>query len=394
MQCRAPFYHLSVPTHIRDAGAPRISELDGIRGMACLLVVIWHYICASIPPGLGNSWRVLHSITALTWSGVDLFFVLSGFLLGGILLDLRSAPHFFRAFYTRRLFRILPLYYVIIFVFVLLQDRIPSLTVVHRWLVADPFSISSYAGFFQNFLMAQSKSFGPKWLSMTWSLAIEEQFYLILPLIIRFTPSRMLFKILLVLALSAPVFRILTLHFSGAPNLTQYVLLPARWDSLFIGVLGAWFTRKPGVLAHTDVASRRLLVTFGILGLGVVILGILSPHPFSFAMASVGYSWIACFYLSLILIALKSPAIGRIFRMRGLTALGTISYGVYLLHLGVAGLWHWIIREDQPTIRGVKDLPIVIGALFLTLALATLSFRFFERPLVELGRRLKWGSYE
>src|SRR5206468_2282129 len=91
---------------------PRVLALDGLRGMACLLVLSYHYGTVLEVEGAPPLLRLLGRCTALNWCGVNLFFVLSGYLLGGICLRHRDAPHYFRAFYARRLCRVVPLYYL------------------------------------------------------------------------------------------------------------------------------------------------------------------------------------------------------------------------------------------------------------------------------------------
>src|ERR671933_724528 len=129
---------------------PRYPELDGLRGIAILMVVAWHY---NLGPFL---------------SGVDLFFVLSGFLLGGILLDKKEAPNYFKAFYARRVCRIFPLYFVCLLVFVILV-AVPVLGWLLfgdsiRLLLGDPIPLWSYMTFTQNFAMAQLGGWGNPWL--------------------------------------------------------------------------------------------------------------------------------------------------------------------------------------------------------------------------------------
>src|ERR687884_397533 len=127
-------------TALPEPQSGRIRELDGVRGIAILLVLVWHYLVCQVgaPPPL---FRFLMA----TWSGVDLFFVLSGALLRG---------------------------------------RLPIGT-ANGWLFDDPLPLWSYATFTQNFLMSKWGTFGPNWLAPTWSLAIEEQFYLLLTIVIR-----------------------------------------------------------------------------------------------------------------------------------------------------------------------------------------------------------------
>ena len=92
-------------------------ELDGVRGLAILLVLIWHYVNREVDPNANIVLVYLKLAANVTWSGVDLFFVLSGFLIGGILLDHRTCSNYFRVFYIRRVCRIFPLYFVLIFLF-------------------------------------------------------------------------------------------------------------------------------------------------------------------------------------------------------------------------------------------------------------------------------------
>jgi peptidoglycan/LPS O-acetylase OafA/YrhL len=119
-------------------------------------------------------------LTPLTASGVDLFFVLSGFLIGSILLDNREAANQFKVFYLRRFCRILPIYFVWIALFFVLGKLL-----LNDWLFASRYPAWSYPTFTQNFFMSNIGGFGAGWLAVTWSLAIEEQFYLTAPLLIR-----------------------------------------------------------------------------------------------------------------------------------------------------------------------------------------------------------------
>src|SRR4051794_33765891 len=99
----------------------RVLELDGIRGTAILLVLYWHLVVCTVNPTQGSALYYLMALSRLTWSGVDLFFVLSGFLIGGILLDGRESSNYFKVFYVRRFYRILPLYFVVLCVYWILS---------------------------------------------------------------------------------------------------------------------------------------------------------------------------------------------------------------------------------------------------------------------------------
>ena len=126
----------------------------------------------------------------MMWSGVDLFFVLSGFLITGILRDQRSSSRYWRTFYLRRACRVLPLYAILLGGFALAiafgASNVPGLW----WLFYTPMPLWSYATFTQNFFMAVAGGTGANWMGVSWSLAVEEQFYLVLPLVVYLLPKR------------------------------------------------------------------------------------------------------------------------------------------------------------------------------------------------------------
>ena len=157
----------------------RVPELDGIRGTAILVVVIFHWIAL---PGVYILPERLERLLSFGWSGVDLFFVLSGFLIGGILFDARDATNYFKVFYMRRFYRILPLYGAICLSTVAIFYVHLS---THAWLF-DRAKIPWYAylTFGQNFWIVTFRTLGNWPLAVTWSLAVEEQFYLTLPFVI------------------------------------------------------------------------------------------------------------------------------------------------------------------------------------------------------------------
>ena len=160
------------------AAAPnsRIVELDGLRGCACLIVVISHYF-GEVAYGAG--------FLCLEWIGVDLFFCLSGFLIGGILLDNRASPSYFGTFYIRRSLRIFPIYYLSVSLVLLALPRLAGPA-------EAAYPVGIYYGYLQNFAMSFTGVETPRWLTPTWTLCVEEQFYLLLPAILYLTPRRWL----------------------------------------------------------------------------------------------------------------------------------------------------------------------------------------------------------
>jgi len=150
----------------------RISQLDGVRGVAILLVLVYHYFTCQIVAEPGTLLSYLNRATSLTWSGVDLFFVLSGFLIAGILLDHRDTANYFRVFYLRRACRILPLHVLLLGLFVCFLATPMAVSPRFEWVFGQPFPLVSYATFTQNILMGIRGDFGPHWLGVTWSLAV------------------------------------------------------------------------------------------------------------------------------------------------------------------------------------------------------------------------------
>jgi len=377
----------------------RIPELDGLRGLAILLVLIWHLGCDA-NSAAGHRWLFyLMDAGGLFWSGVDQFFVLSGFLIGGILLDARNSPNYFKAFYARRVFRIIPIYAVVVGAFYLcMAAGLPGRMAGGDWLFGPTVPWYAYATFTQNIGYSLG---GPKlanWLTATWSLAVEEQFYLILPAVIWFVSERWLPYVLGSAILAAPLFRLfLSLNYSYG-NIASFGLMPCRADALLLGVTAALLVRKRSRWESLK-NKRRLLVSVWmalLAGLPFFILFKETDPNTSFWISTVGLSWMAFFYVGLLLLALiySGSWLGRILRNSWLKALGTISYGVYLFHWPVLGLTFMIFRHKRPWAETSAEHGLVLLALALTIAIASLSWTFFEKPILKIGHTVKYGNEE
>lgn len=374
--------------------ARRIPELDGLRGLAILLVLIIH--CIDETKFL-NGYRWLSYLVAadsLSWSGVDLFFVLSGFLIGGILLDARGSPNYFKAFYARRAFRILPIYAVLVSTFYLFfcaetEGWIPA----SGWLFGQNIPWYAYATFTQNFHWASTGPYYTNWLSPTWSLAVEEQFYLILPAVIWFFSGRRLLYVLGSVIVGAPLLRLfldLNVH-SG--NAASFGLMPCRADALLLGVLAAMLVRHKTAWESLKSHRRSLVSAWVILlaGLSAFVFFKQTDHM-GFFMTTVGFSWLALFYLCLLLLALIHPGgwLGKILRNHWLKALGTISYGVYLIHKPALGLVFEFAGIGSPMAQTPAGKSLVLFALAITMVVASCSWVVFEKPLLKIGHRIKY----
>jgi peptidoglycan/LPS O-acetylase OafA/YrhL len=356
-----------------DAGR-RVIELDGIRGFACLLVVMGHYF-GEVEHGL----RFL----CLDWIGVDLFFCLSGFLIGGILLDNRESPSYFATFYTRRAFRIVPIYYLTIALVLLALPWFPQF----GGAVYPP---GYFFGYVQNFAMSFTGIETSKWLMPTWTLCVEEQFYLLLPVIIYVLPSRQLVRVLLGLIVSASLFR-LVLVATSANNLALHMLLPAEWDLLFLGVLGAYLQRSPAALRRLNRNNRFILKGAALGGFTLLLALAIDDNAFGWSMVDIFGSLALGIGLTgfLMLVVAGSPE-GQRFRSQTLRFFGRISYALYLIHQPVAGLMHGLILGNRPDIGKFTQAGVTIGALVVSIAIAHLSWVYLERPMIRFGHQWRY----
>jgi peptidoglycan/LPS O-acetylase OafA/YrhL len=367
----------------------RIRELDGLRGVAIGLVLFCHFfqLVLVFPPGSAPSY--VQAATRLSWSGVDLFFVLSGFLIGGILLDSRASTNYYTVFYKRRFFRIVPIYGVtLLLTGVLVSSGLRSAGGPFKWwLTMDGAPWYAYLTFVQNFWMAHAGSMGFNGLMMTWSLAVEEQFYLMVPLYIRALSRRWLTCALVIGICGAPVLRILVLQFRSENWVGTYTMTFCRADALLLGVLAAVLLRNDCWRERIRSASLAfcLLIPTFLLGLAFLTLqqrGLKSP-----LIKSVGFTWIALFYFTILLFVLTRPdsALSKALRMRWLCWLGTLAYGLYLFHTGIQFLLFGLICGRGPIINSIPTLLVTLAAIALTFLLAMLSWRYFEQPLIRLG---------
>lgn len=381
----------------RPDWSKRIPSLDGVRGIAILLVLLRHSIFAMEsaiggPRATGfSSWFL--AAGQLTWSGVDLFFVLSGFLIGGILLDARNSPRYFQTFYFRRFYRILPLYFVVVAIF--LFQHLPWFALIAKPGRFQPLEIPwwAYATFTQNFWMAYLGTFGLNSAGLTWSLAIEEQFYLTIPWIIRKVHLRFLSTVLVAVVVGAPLVRLaLRALFGDHGGIACYVLTPARADGLSLGVLCALLVRRERVWDWLVGRKSSLGLAFGILFCGIAFMTWRRYDAFSDAMTSWGYSWLALFYAAFLLLAVVDTGglLERSLRNPVLMKLGTLAYCLYLIHISVM---QSVRHPLNSWLRGSPHIAWILGGIIgagASVMLASLSWKYFEKPLLKRGHRYQY----
>ncbi|PYT99820.1 MAG: acyltransferase [Acidobacteria bacterium] len=352
-----------------------IPQFDGLRGIAILLVLIGHSGFLEALPHAG--------MLEYTRFGVDLFFVLSGFLITGILTDSKGSGHYFRNFYARRALRIWPLYYLILFfAFVVAPLFVPGMrpTVASIW---PPFIF-----YVQNLAYHDVYPFA---LGATWSLAVEEQFYLTWPLPVFLLSKRVLSIVLVSLVAMSLSLRI-AFHFHGAATGYVHTFTPSRLDAIACGSLAALWLRSPsGTFALWRVRAYQFL------GLGVagVVLTRVLMHRNS---SVVSYTFLAMAFTGLLGISLtsdpRSSLLGRSLSAGWLRYIGKISYGIYLLHYPIFHLWARFF-DSQSFYQYNQVARNLLGfAVQMPLAMlaAAISWRFFEGPILRLKERFPSGS--
>lgn len=222
-----------------------IAELDGVRGMACIMVISLHYFIGIVQLDQ-QSWlsHLRSAIQPFLIGGVDLFFVLSGVLISGILMDHKESDSYFKTFWSRRIARIFPVYFLLLLTYILLLEFRSNheASFLDIWLFKNPLPIWSYATFTQSIPMAELGDGGARWIGVTWSLAVEEQFYWFLPPLVYWLSRKNVVLMAIVAIFISPFIR--TLAWTQLNWFASYCLLPCRMDTLMWGVLVACAIRN------------------------------------------------------------------------------------------------------------------------------------------------------
>lgn len=356
------------------------------------MVLFYHYgpMLGLFPAG--TILAKVQRIALAGWTGVDLFFVLSGFLIAGILIDNRQSPSYYRTFYIRRVCRIFPVYYLLLFAYTaaLATGTYPR----GSSLFIHPLPTWSYYFFLQNNFMAVVGDWGAAWLGITWSLAIEEQFYLILPAVIhRFGSPRNLLKIAGLFIVIGPLSRAMVTYGLHVQNWTSnYCLLTSRCDELGVGILVAILYRsKDGWRKITG--ARWPAIAAGATAIVVptaVIFGFSQEHNFFLS-----YTFIACFYALLLIGTIVSDnPLSKLLSVRLMRTFGNMSYSTYLFHPIVLRLSFYMFHRGEPHVGSWHDVPPVGVALVATLLFSWMSWSFIERPILSFGHRFKYSPVE
>jgi len=364
----------------------RLLALDGIRGLAILSVIAFHTLRVS-GGGVGFAlWRLLQESS---WAGVDLFFALSGFLITGILLDSRQCNGYFRNFYIRRALRIMPLYYAVLVVAIFLVPHVlgfSRLPAIYSRLTDNQIWLWTYL---QNYLQTKGAHQLPG-LGHFWSLAVEEQFYWVWPLVIYFVSSRSLLRICVAVCCLEPVLRLSLLFFGFSPwAVRQYTF--TRIDTLLYGAIAAIVFRNTEL-----VTSRRRLILVlvgtaaGVLSAIVVRHGFLpyeSPETLVAGYSALGLLFAVIIYLC----ASTEGRLSALFSNPLLRWFGRCSYAIYIFH------WPFAQAYDATValrFAFLSPLPFaILRFVFVTgvsSAVAWISWTAFESQFLKLKQYFEY----
>lgn len=355
----------------RPQAGRHIRELDGLRGIAVVLVLIYHFFNYSM---LHKSWTgVAYSISRITEHGargVDLFFVLSGFLITGILLDGRENPHFFKDFYARRALRILPVYYSVLLVILLCYAHSGSYVVLSFFYLSN---IAPVLGI-------------PMINGAMWSLSVEEHFYLFWPLLVHWLRFRTIVVVAAGICVAEPIIRGIAFHHvSSVFGYTWF-----RLDGLASGALIACFLRSPQYSMENAKSLVRLLLIAGVfLEIAGTPFGIRQPLTLAGAIGE--YPAFNILFSAVVLwcASMAGSAQTQLLRVFPLRVFGDLSYCLYLIHIMVmdaydSGLRAWHL---SPAAAGFTGIAIRAAVVFVVcMGIASLSRKILEQPFLRLKR--------
>jgi peptidoglycan/LPS O-acetylase OafA/YrhL len=367
--------------------------LDGVRGVAIVMVLCVHFIGdAPVCTALGRA--MVKCANYGIW-GVDLFFVLSGFLITGLLYDSKRSAHYFRNFYVRRTLRIFPLYYgVLALLFILL----PALPTPYPAGLGESARHQAWLWLYaSNAYLAIRGAWDLPYVGHFWSLAVEEQFYLLWPVVVLSFGRRSLLGICVAVTALSLALRS-ALSFAGAGYVVQVVLTPCRFDALCVGAFIALAVRSvglPSVARTARMSLGPLLLLVLLASMWKSFVGSLSDVVLPVRGTLVALTFGALLVTSLA--ATNENLLSRVLRSRVMCFLGTRSYGLYVFH----GIIAYGIGENRealglaakvgPTAAVVVEA--VVGATASVLVAAA-TYELFEKHFLRLKSRLAPSSTE
>lgn len=387
----------------------RLRPIDGLRGIAVLLVMQYHYWglaygLFSRPSTLGID-EFVDDVMKFGWIGVDLFFVLSGFLITGILLDVKGRGGYFRSFYARRALRILPPYYLFLLFVIVVIPLVPVFSGGFE-AVAQSEALREDQFWFWTFLLNIGTSFvvfdmdAPFTHGHFWTLAVEEQFYLVWPMVVLLVARARLVYVCFGLIVTAFLFRIAFTEGAWSSVLTEQAvsLLPSKMDTLAFGALIAIAVRDGSLERLTRFAPAGAIACAAI----IVVLAFRNGGflPGDIEVIQWGYLPVAVLFACVVMLALEAQPSSLMFR--GLTTpalleVGRYSYVMYIVHILVGvELARQVAVNDWWGRPGGTEIPFNIVfclvATAITFGIAWVSWRVLEQPILAQKRRFTYDA--
>lgn len=378
---------VSLPSNLRG----HVPALDGMRGLAVMMVLIFHFVGQMLPTN--GVERAIVGVTKHGLLGVDLFFVLSGFLITGLLYEAHDKPHYLRNFYMRRVLRIFPLYYGVLALVFFVAPLIPPLRGATLDYLLDRQAWAWLYGI--NVYLAGHEEWSFSYLNHFWSLCVEEHFYLFWPLVVLLLARwpRALIAVSLAISLGAMLARVIGI-LMGLSWWTTVVLTPFKLDGLALGAFLALMVRQPGGLDWLVRALPRVATVVGGLTVATFVWSILVSRQGLEVTGSIRAALfqilLACMLVG-VLIAPKQSTISRFFCSRGMVFLGTYSYGLYVYHHFIS--YYLTTHRTELELTdwlGSHGLAVALQAtlgISISVALAYLSYELFEKRFLRLKRR-------
>lgn len=350
--------------------------LDGLRGVAILLVVLYH-----------NFGFIRHSYFG--WLGVDLFFVLSGFLITSILINDINEPGFLKKFYVRRVLRIFPLYYFVLILLLLVFPAVGYFNTELDYFVSNQWWFWTYL---QNWLFSFQLTEDAKILTHLWSLAVEEQFYLVWPFVILLirSPKKLFFIMLTVLSFVIVARSAIWLYKIEDLNYTTLYTF-TRIDGICIGSMIALLMKfKPKL-----ISNNLTYIVLGLAALNFIFYFLNQQNKNGYPyFAFVGYTtFCAMFGLLLheIVTTSNTSFVNKLFSFRPLRFFGKISYGFYIFHwpvfmMSYTSFFYFLKRNIELPDRSIK-ISAALLSTSLALLISIISYYFFESYFLRLKKK-------
>jgi peptidoglycan/LPS O-acetylase OafA/YrhL len=358
-----------------------LPALDGVRAIAILMVIVYHSVNGL--PGMTRAQTLFLDLAGAGWVGVDLFFVLSGFLITGILMDARHSSHMLRNFYARRSLRIVPVYVAFLLFSLWLAASLGTssadeVSQLHRtqawfWTYTENVMVALHSWDATSFPMAH-----------LWSLAVEEQFYLVWPLAVLLLSPAALKRGAVICIVAAELFRLALIQ-RGADGTVAFVMLPTRMDSLAAGAFLACTYRNPALWSRVLQARKYVAAVAALCLVALLFLfgtiDKLAPLDQLVAFPA---------FVALGAVVVASAANGCAWLTgKALRFIGKISYGMYVWHLVVMRLILTQVSVPDTTASQAWWLfyaTMVVGTVCGTIVVALVSWQIIERPFLALKR--------